>query len=492
MSGQRHVIKRQVVEVTVADAAGAPRLLEEVSRICRERVTPLLERVCGKTAGPDCLVRIDRLQIDLGEIEAGNLEEELIETLGHRLAEELGERLRRADSGGTEATPRTASWVELAAVFAWTGSLPWWADASRLRLVDEALLSLVREAPRLLARLVRKLALEERPLARLAAHCEERTLAAVVAALAPEAAGSPSELVGRIEEWLRQAESPAGVGRARLRDAMWQGILAAAGRMHGGEDSPGWWREALRQAAARTRDGRVAEVLRRAGEGPRRVLASGERQPPVEPENQEQEAEGPGAPVHGRKEQGADVPRSPGREETEPFDVRFADAEDVPVGHAGLVLLWPFLGEFFKRLGLVEEGAFQDGAALQRGVGLLGFLATGEAALEEYQLPLTKVLCGMEPDEVFDFGDPVTEEEAAESAALLEAVIGHAAVLRSLSVTGLRGTFLIRPGVLSSRDGGWLLRVERRTYDIVLERLPWSVGWVKLPWMEAPLQVEWR
>ena len=60
-----------------------------------------------------------------------------------------------------------------------------------------------------------------------------------------------------------------------------------------------------------------------------------------------------------------------------------------------------------------------------------------------------------------------------------------------MSIAGFRGTFLLRQGILGQRDGAWLLRVERETYDIVLERFPWSVDWVKLPWMEAPLRVEW-
>jgi hypothetical protein len=60
-----------------------------------------------------------------------------------------------------------------------------------------------------------------------------------------------------------------------------------------------------------------------------------------------------------------------------------------------------------------------------------------------------------------------------------------------MSVEGFRGTFLLRQGVRSSRDGAWLLRVERETYDVVLDRFPWSTEWVRLPWMETMLRVEW-
>jgi hypothetical protein len=60
-----------------------------------------------------------------------------------------------------------------------------------------------------------------------------------------------------------------------------------------------------------------------------------------------------------------------------------------------------------------------------------------------------------------------------------------------MSIAALREAFLLRKGVLSSRDETWLLRVERAPHDLMLEKLPWPTSWVKLPWMEAPLCVEW-
>jgi len=75
---------------------------------------------------------------------------------------------------------------------------------------------------------------------------------------------------------------------------------------------------------------------------------------------------------------------------------------------------------------------------------------------------------------------------------LLQAVIGHWDALRNTTPDGLRGTFLTRPGKLSQRpDGDYLLQVESQSFDILLERLPWGIGVVKLPWMERMLWVEW-
>jgi hypothetical protein len=167
------------------------------------------------------------------------------------------------------------------------------------------------------------------------------------------------------------------------------------------------------------------------------------------------------------------------------------DDDDIPIGNAGLVLLAPFLRPFFGGLGLLDDDRFRDPAAMHRAVGLLDYLVHADPEPAEYELPLARVLCGMDLDEVFDFGPPVSESEAEGCSSLLRSVIGHASILGEMSVDGFRGSFLIRQGLLGTRDGCWLLRVEGRTYDVVLERFPWTWAWIRLRWMEAPLRVEW-
>lgn len=181
--------------------------------------------------------------------------------------------------------------------------------------------------------------------------------------------------------------------------------------------------------------------------------------------------------------------RSPRRHS--PGPLAFSESDALYVDNAGLVLLWPFLGRFFARLGLQEEGMWRDRAALHRAIGLLQHIATGELEPQEHQLALAKVLCGLPTDEVFVFGDPVTAAEAEEAADLIGAAIVNAPPLSELSVAELRGAFLNRPGALAVRSGSWLLRVERAEQDAVLEQLPWGLGWVALPWLEQALCIEW-
>ncbi|MGZ4955064.1 MAG: contractile injection system tape measure protein [Methylobacter sp.] len=169
----------------------------------------------------------------------------------------------------------------------------------------------------------------------------------------------------------------------------------------------------------------------------------------------------------------------------------FSDTDALYINNAGLCILWPFLATFFERLELAQNGRYRNQSAKQCAVSLLHYLTTEELNPPEYLLPFNKLLCAMEIDEVFDLETPLTTEQIEACDELLGAVIGNAPILNNMSVNGFRGSFLLRRGSLSASEGSWLLRVERETYDLVLERFPWSWQWFKLPWMEYPIRVEW-
>jgi hypothetical protein len=120
------------------------------------------------------------------------------------------------------------------------------------------------------------------------------------------------------------------------------------------------------------------------------------------------------------------------------------------------------------------------------------FLTTGQVIAPEYELMLPKILCNIPLETPVDSEVTSTAGEQEEAVALLEAVVGHRAALRNTTPDALRGTFLLRPGKISLRDGDWLLQVELNSVDLLLELLPWGISPIKLPWMEKMLWVEWR
>lgn len=167
-------------------------------------------------------------------------------------------------------------------------------------------------------------------------------------------------------------------------------------------------------------------------------------------------------------------------------------ANGIYLNHAGLVLLHPFLTYYFEAIGLVSENAFCHEYAQQIAIVLLHYLATGETSAPEYDLVLPKLLCGWPLNDPVVVGLELPEAALAEAENLLETVIRYWEVLKNTSPDGLRQGFLQRQGKLTQAEmGGWKLRVEQQSIDILLTRLPWGVSMVKLPWMAEVLVVEW-
>ncbi len=188
---------------------------------------------------------------------------------------------------------------------------------------------------------------------------------------------------------------------------------------------------------------------------------------------------------------------SKGFEQNQPDEITVAEekitneiSEGIFIDNAGLVLLHPFLSRFFDTLG-ISKG--EEIVQPERALSLLHYLTTGQTKIPEYELVLPKILCDVPLLTSVQVDYKIAENEISEATALLEAIIKHWEALRDTSPDGLRGTFLLRPGKLGMKeDGDWLLQVESRTFDVLLDYLPWGISMIKLPWMKKMLWVEWE
>ena len=66
----QHCIQRQLIELTVGEGLRAPALLERMARCYWERMVGELEAVFDRVAGPDKMLRLERLCLEQAE-EAG-------------------------------------------------------------------------------------------------------------------------------------------------------------------------------------------------------------------------------------------------------------------------------------------------------------------------------------------------------------------------------------------------------------------------------------
>lgn len=169
------------------------------------------------------------------------------------------------------------------------------------------------------------------------------------------------------------------------------------------------------------------------------------------------------------------------------------NTNDLPiaVNNAGLVLLQVWFPMLFKRLELVEKDSFASDAARRQAVHVLQFLASGEDGTPDHFLPLNKILCGLPPSASADDFVPLSDQDQALCSSLLASAIEHWSVIGKSSAAGFRGNWLVRQGSLEEASDRWNLRVERRPYDVLLARAPFTFSIIMHPWMDKPIHVTW-
>lgn len=163
----------------------------------------------------------------------------------------------------------------------------------------------------------------------------------------------------------------------------------------------------------------------------------------------------------------------------------------ISVTNSGLILLAYFLPYLFDHLGWLDEDRQLREDAQKKALSASQFLITGKEEVDESLLPLNKAILGIELESALANDYALTKEEKEECEKLLHNVILQWKALGNTSIEGLRQAFLQRNGILHEREDGFLLRVEGKSLDVLIDRLPWSIGIIKTAWMNKIMTVEW-
>lgn len=170
--------------------------------------------------------------------------------------------------------------------------------------------------------------------------------------------------------------------------------------------------------------------------------------------------------------------------------------ETLYIANAGLVLTGPFIPRLFESLDLLgadEKGVprLRDRDAASRAVHMLQYLVDGRTDAPEPQLVLNKILCGLGTGTPVAGEVELTERERETCGQLLKSMLANWKAIENTSVAGLRETFLRREGRLERTGAGWKLKVQRKTLDVLVDQIPWSISVLRQRWMPQPLYVTW-
>ena len=184
--------------------------------------------------------------------------------------------------------------------------------------------------------------------------------------------------------------------------------------------------------------------------------------------------------------------------ETEKALKEAAQPEYIEVPNAGLCLLALWLPRLFDMLGLLETGAdgkkdFRDTDARIRAIFVLQRLVTDEKReYKEQELAFNRILAACPFSVPLPKTLELTDTELQTVESMLAGVKSNWNKLKGTSVKGFQRSFIERPGKLEQREDKWVLYVEERSYDILLDSLPWSYRRIRLPWLKKRMDVVWR
>ena len=174
---------------------------------------------------------------------------------------------------------------------------------------------------------------------------------------------------------------------------------------------------------------------------------------------------------------------------------QYGDLKHVPISNAGLVILFPFLPMLFIRLNMLSQDrrSLNSNESKVRAIFILQRLISNEdREYDEKDLFLNRLLINYPFNEPLPRRVELNQDELNTIDSLLEATKTNWSKMRNTSMRAFQESFLNRTGFIEKTEHEWILTVEERAYDILLDSIPWSYKLVRFPWMESILKVNWR
>ena len=165
------------------------------------------------------------------------------------------------------------------------------------------------------------------------------------------------------------------------------------------------------------------------------------------------------------------------------------------VGNAGLCLLSPWFPRLFFLLGYQDEERrnFKDTASRIRAVFLLQYLVNPEEKdYREPELAFNRLLVALPAQVPLPKRVELTDGEKEMVDKMLASIKSNWSKMDGTSVNGFRQCFIQRDGRLEQQDEKWLLTIESRAYDILLDTIPWAFRQIRFPWLKKYIQVSWH
>ncbi|CAL2086639.1 contractile injection system tape measure protein [Tenacibaculum sp. 190524A05c] len=159
------------------------------------------------------------------------------------------------------------------------------------------------------------------------------------------------------------------------------------------------------------------------------------------------------------------------------------------IKNAGLILIHPFLKQFFASCNLLNDK--NEIIKPTEAVHLLNYVATKREKQLESNLIFEKFLCNVPIHQTIERNITLSDELKENAENLLQSIVQNWEILKNSSSDLIRNEFIQRQGKLDLTKDNPHITIERKTQDILLDKLPWNYSLCKLPWMKTLLFTDW-
>lgn len=475
MASQQHSIQKVTLNLNCSTQEEVQRLQNQYLDAFQKKVLPELEQFFNASSSPDEVIKIDQLSINLGILAKQTTSYALAENMLSQIKKSLREKLTipKERSEVTTVSVEMAK-LEIMTHFLQRGYLP--STSSTINLQQEFIF-LLQEKPKQILEAIKRAIRESGTLVlkRLSKQFKEEVISLLFQQMCQQ---EESKWLSEVKELIfKNLHLQSKIARQRI----WQHLLNLV--LSVDQDKSiltllGFLIETFKKE--KNTIAKIQNLVEKNGLiGMARweQIAAIAQTPPIENSTLKVGK----AEMDKEKEKGASQ-----------VDEIHADPNSLYGNNVGVILLHPFLKSFFEESQLLDSNEkFRNFEAAEKAVGLLHFMATGQTEVEECELSFQKIICGiplcMPIQATFD----ISEAEKQETEKMLNAAIRYWSSLRNTKVNGLREAFLQREGKIEQDDQSIVLQVERKTMDILLDKIPWNTSIVKLPWLDKMIRVDW-
>ncbi len=534
-----HLIQRQILEIQMADKQTAFSEQEAIRQIYWDRIVPDLDKAFSKVVPKDVLLRIGRLEIDLGEIPKDRIREvfktKILEKLNDAFSKATWEKQSRNTLSPTIENLSAPSLhlvsgqfsnFQLLIFFLKKGISPWWTRSSDAFLPDELMLKVLKnESPKLMhfLKTVESSYLSQR----LVKQFSEKILINILEISEPNQVVLWKELKSLLKKKRPKFLSNSTAWENLIEKKFKNLLVTLIQKEFSNESLKKYFKNFLikeisvemskpvaeiqtfyKQLIDSTKDD-LSPILKSFFEN-NTTEASKVSSPSSESSSSSRSTElSSSLNTKARKK---DTPQT--SEFEHPLSMKKGQVggdfsridhqitgvnssltkeleKGIFINNAGLVLVAPFLKIFFETLNLTKNHQFISIEKREKALQLTQYLVFNEMIIPENEILLNKLMTGWEIEASVSQKLKLTNTEKKEVDNLLSSIINHWSALKKSSITALQETFLQREGKLIDLEDQYKLIVERKTVDILMDKIPWSFSVLQLPWMEKRILVEW-